>query len=70
MPSSRTISVWRTALPSYESRDMRSLALALLEATPRLTMLSNRDRLGGFAPYSSNEFGRGFLRELVASTSL
>lgn len=32
-------------------------------------MLSNLDLLG-FAPYSSNEFGLGFLREPAASTSL
>ena len=32
-------------------------------------MLSNLDRLAGFAPYSSYEFGLGFLRALAESIS-
>lgn len=46
-----------------------SLALALLVTTPRFTILSYLDRRG-FAPSSSYELGRGFLRELDPSTSL
>ena len=70
-PSSRTINVWRTVLPSNESRDMRSLALALLGPTPpKFTILSKRDRRAARAPYSSYEFGRGFLRALAESLGL
>lgn len=69
LPSSRTISVCLTAPPSMGSRDNKSLALALVEATPRLTMLSNRERRG-FAPNSSYELGRGRRLVLEPSTSL
>jgi hypothetical protein len=63
-------SVFRDALPSTALRPIRSLALAFSpDATPRLTMLSKRDRRG-LAPNSSYELGRGRRRELAPSTSL
>src|SRR5882762_2542311 len=61
------MSICLTAVPSNESLDKRSLALALL-ATPRLTMLSNRVR--GLLPGSSYELGRVCFLEFVPSISL
>src|SRR5579863_3223664 len=62
--------VCRNMLPSVASRAIRSLAIAVSpDATPRLTMLSKRDRRG-LAPNSSYELGRGRRRELGPSTSL
>jgi hypothetical protein len=66
LPSSLTISVWRM---STESRELMSLAFGLLETTPRLTILSKRER-PGFEPCMSKELGRGRRRELAPSTSL
>jgi hypothetical protein len=58
-PSSLITSLLRTALSSNESRDIRSLALAIPDPTPKLTILSNLDR----APSSSYELGLGRLFE-------
>ena len=67
LPSSLIMSVFRTTLPSTESLVIKSLALALLVATPKLTMLSILERLG-LAPSSSYELGRA--RRVDPSTSL
>ena len=66
-PSSFTINVCLTALPS--ALYIKSLALASAAlAAPIFIMLSIRDL--GFAPASSYDCGRGFRRALIPSMSL